>query len=233
MEDLIRFGDIEIQYKKKEIKNIHLSVHPPNGKVTLVVPKETRLEVAKAYAISKLSWIRHQKKLFLEQTRENYLKYEDHESHFLWGRRYLLSVNYSDKKSFVKLDDKKIILTVKSKSSRKNKEKIVQEWYRSKLHEQIPSLINKWQEKMGVKVNKYYLQKMKTRWGSCNPISKNIRLNTELAKKPKNFLEYVLVHELAHLLEPTHNENFINILNKFYPYWKEARKELNELPIGN
>ena len=233
MEDLIKFGDIEIYYEEKEIKNIHLSVHPPKGKVTLVVPKETRLEVAKAYAISKLSWIRNQKKLFLEQPRETSLKFEDHESHFLWGRRYLLIVNYSDKKSFVKLHGEKIILTVKSKSSKKTKEKIIQEWYRSKLHEKIPFLIIKWQEKMGVKVNNYYLQKMKTRWGSCNPISKNIRLNTELAKKPRNMLEYVLVHELAHLLEPTHNENFINILNKFYPSWREARKELNELPIGN
>ena len=231
MKQTINIGEIEIQITFKNIKNVHLSVKPPYGHVTIAAPNDTRIDVAKAYAISKLEWIRKQQKQFRNQTRESPLEYIDRESHFLWGRRYLLTKEYKSQKPSVKLSNKKIILTVKPKSSKITCERIMHKFHRSLLHEEIPQLINKWEERLGVKLKKYYLQKMKTKWGSCNPNLKTIRINTELIKKPKDLLEYVVVHEIAHLLVPTHNEQFINILNKFYPSWKEARIELNELPI--
>ncbi len=231
MQKIVFLGEIKIYLKLKNIKNVHLSVNPPDGNVTLVAPIETRIEVARAYAISKLDWIRKQQKMFKEQSRENPLRYVERESHYLWGRRYLLSIRFCEKKPYVQLSNKEIILNVKREISREKYEEIMQDWYRWHLHAEVPKLITKWQDKLGVKVNRYFLHKMRTKWGSCNSKTRNIRLNTQLAKKPKDLLEYVVVHEIAHLLEPTHNQKFFNILQDFYPSWREARLELNELPI--
>ena len=231
MKETIKLGEINIQVTRKAIKNVHLSVHPPDGRVTLAAPTETRLEVARAYAISKLGWIRDQQAKLLNQPREAARDYVERESHYLWGRRYLMSLEYRDEKPSVSLDHKRITLTVRPGSSREKREQVMQEWHRSLLHEVIPPIIDRWEETLGVTVRAYYLQCMKTQWGSCNHRAGNIRLNTELVKKPKDLLEYVVVHEMAHLLVPTHNERFIGILNEFYPSWREARLELNELPI--
>lgn len=232
MEELIKLGEIEIIYKEKKIKNIHLSVHPPYGMVTLVAPEETRFDVARAYAISKLRWIREQQKLFIEQAREYPLEFVERESHYLWGKRYLLSIEFSKQKPSVELSNKKIILKIRKDSSKHIKENIMQEWYRSELHKVIPKIINKWQDKLGVKVNEYSLRRMKTKWGSCNTKKQKILINTELAKKPKDLLEYIVVHEIAHIIEPSHNKKFLSILDDFFPTWREARLELNNLPIG-
>ena len=228
---LIKLDEIEIQLEFKNIKNTHLSVNPPDGKVTLTAPNETRFDVVRAYAISKLSWIKNQQKTFKTQSREISLNFINGESHYLWGRRYLLFIKYADTKPFIKLFQEKIILTSRQGSSRAQKEKILDNWYRSQLKAEIPRLINKWQNRLGVEFNNFYLQKMKTRWGSCNPKSKNIRINTELVKKPRKFLDYIVMHEISHLLHPNHNDNFIVLLNKYYPSWREVRMELNELPI--
>jgi predicted metal-dependent hydrolase len=232
MTQTIKVGDIAISITLKDVQNVHLSVHPPDGHVTLVAPASTRIDVARAYAISKLGWIRDQQRQFLNQARENPRQFIGRESHYLWGRRYLLSVVYKDAKPNVTYDHKRIIISVRPGSDATKRAKIFHEWHKSLLHDVVPPLIQKWQAKMGVEISEYFLQRMKTKWGSCNHQSQNIRLNTELVKKPKDLLEYVIVHELAHLIEPTHNDLFVAILNNHYPTWREARAELNELSLS-
>ena len=232
MAETIRLGEIAIAVTRKDIKNVHLSVHPPMGRVTLVAPTGTRLEVARAYAVSKLTWIRDQQAKLIGQARETPRQFVERESHYLWGRRHLLSVAYRDAKPSISLDHKRITLTVRPGSESAKRGEIIHEWHKSLLHKLVPPLIQKWEAKLKVKVSGYFLQRMKTKWGSCNHRAGNIRLNTELVKKPKDLLEYVIVHEMVHLLEPTHSERFISILQEHYPTWREARAELNELPLS-
>ena len=232
MAETIQLGEIAITVTRKDIKHVHLSVHPPAGRVTLVAPTGTRLEVARAYAVSKLGWIRDQQAKMLRQARETPRQFVERESHYLWGRRYLLSVVEKDAKPSVRLDHRKITLTVRPGSTLAKREEVMQEWHRSLLHEVVPALIRKWETKLGVKVSGYFLQRMKTKWGGCNHRAANIRLNTELAKKPKDLLEYVVVHEIVHLIEPTHSERFLALMTEYYPTWREARAELNELPLA-
>lgn len=232
MTETIQLGDITIAMTRKDIKNVHLSVHPPSGRVTLVAPLATRPEVARAYAASKIGWIRDQQAKLLGQARETPRQFVERESHYLWGRRYLLSLVEKDVKPFVRLDHRRITLTVRPGSSPAKREEIMQEWHRTLLHEAVPPLIRKWEAKLGVVVASYFLQRMKTKWGGCNPRQRNIRLNTELVKKPKDLLEYVILHEMVHLIEPKHNERFLALMTKYYPTWREARAELNELPLA-
>lgn len=231
MTETIQLGEISIRVTKKAIKNVHLSVHPPDGRVTLVAPSTTRLDVARAYAISRLGWIRQQQERLRSQARETPRRFIERESHSLWGRRHLLTVVRRDIKPFVTLDHKRITLTVRPGSDATKRAEVIHEWHKSLLHAVLPALIKKWEPKLKVKVTGYFLQRMKTKWGSCNPRAGHIRLNTELVKKPRDLLEYVIVHEMVHLLEPTHSERFIAILQKHYPTWREARAELNELPL--
>lgn len=232
MTETIQLGDIEIAFTCKSVKNVHLSVHPPAGHVTLVAPTGTRLEVARAYAISKLGWIRDQQAKLLGQARETPRQFVERESHYLWGRRYLLSVREEEAKPSVHLSHRRITLTVRPGSSAAKRKEVMHEWHKVLLHEAVPPLIRKWEATLGVTVSGYFLQRMKTNWGSCNHRAGNIRLNTELVKKPKELLEYVVVHEMLHLLAPTHSEQFLSLLDQHYPAWREARAELNELPLG-
>lgn len=232
MAETIRLGEIAIAVTRKDIKHVHLSVHPPSGRVTLVAPKGTRPEVARAYAITRLGWIRNQQSRFRGQARESRRQHVERESHHLWGRRYLLSVREEDAKPSVRLGHRRITLTVRPGSGQAKREAIMHEWHKSLLHGAVPVLIRKWESKLGVKVARYFLQRMKTKWGGCNHRARNIRLNTELVKKPKDLLEYVVVHEMLHLVAPTHSEQFLVLMSKHYPSWREARAELNELPLG-
>jgi len=231
MNETIQLGEVSITVTRKDIKNVHLSVHPPEGRVTLVAPSGTRLEVARAYAISKLSWIRAQQKKLDNQARETPRQFVERESHYLWGRRYLLTVEYQEAKPLVSLDHKRITLTVRPGSDAEKRAEVIHEWHKALLHEVVPPLIKKWESKLKVQVAGYFLQRMKTKWGSCNHRAGNIRLNTELVKKPKDLIEYVIVHEMAHVTEPTHSDRFIAILDEHYPSWREARAELNDLPL--
>lgn len=233
MMETIDLGDVSIVVTRRNIHNVHLSVHPPNGRVTLSAPKATRLEVVRAYAISKLNWIREQQKKLADQARETPRQFIDRESHYLWGRRHLMTVIYRDEKPTVTVDHKRVILTVRPGSNEAKRAAIIHEWHKELLHSHVPKLISRWERKLGVGVRRYFLQRMKTKWGSCNHRAGHIRLNTELVKKPRDLLEYVIVHEMAHLISPTHNERFISVLEKAYPTWREARAELNELPLGS
>ena len=232
MTETIQLGEVSIAVTRKAVKNVHLSVHPPLGHVTLVAPTETRLDVARAYAISKLGWIRDQQAKLLAQARETPRQFVERETHHLWGRRYLLSVIEKNTKPAVTHSHRRITLTVRPGSTLAKREKVMNEWHRALLHQAVPALIVKWEAKLGVKVSGYFLQRMKTKWGSCSHRAGNIRLNTELVKKPKDLLEYVVVHEMLHLVAPTHSERFVALLQQHYPTWREARVELNELPLA-
>jgi len=232
MTETIQIGEIAIAVARKDIKHVHLSVHPPSGRVTLVAPRGTRPEVARAYAVSKLGWIRDQQAKLRGQARETPRQFVERESHYLWGRRYLLSVREKEAKPSVQLDHRRIVLTIRPQTSKSKREAVLHEWHKSLLHDALPELILKWERRLGVKVAGYFLQRMKTKWGSCNHRARNIRLNTELVKKPKDLLEYVVVHEMLHLIAPTHSEQFLALMSKHYPSWREARAELNELPLA-
>ncbi len=231
MTETLEIGDLSIRLAKKDIKNVHLSVHPPDGHVTLSAPSATRSDVARAYAVSKLGWIRDQQRKMRAQARETPRQLVERESHHLWGRRYLMTVVYRDAKPTVSLDHKRVTLAVRPGSSHAKRAEVLHEWHKLILHAAIPPLIKKWEAKLNVRVAGYFLQRMKTKWGSCNHRSARIRLNTELVKKPKDLLEYVIVHEMVHLIAPTHDERFLEVLNDKYPSWAEARAELNELPL--
>lgn len=233
MQETIKLGDVLVTLTRKDVKHVHLTVHPPTGRVTLVAPCSTRTEVARAYAISKLGWIRNQRVKLDAQAREAPRQFVERESHYLWGRRYLLSIAEVDDKPAVKLSHRRLTLQVRPGSSADKRAEVVHEWHKSLLHAVVPDLISKWEAKLGVEASGYFLQRMKTKWGSCNPSKRHIRLNTELVKKPKDLLEYVVVHEMAHLLEPSHNDRFMAILDRHWPQWRESRAELNALPLGS
>lgn len=232
MNETIQIGDVSILVSRKAVKNVHLSVHPPSGRVTLVAPDTTRLEVARAYAISKLGWIREQQSKFRDQAREAPRQFVKRESHYVWGRRYLLGIAFQDRKPSVTFDHRRITLIVRPGSNDQKRAEVMHEWHKSLLHQVVPELIRKWEPKLKVSVERYFLQRMKTKWGSCNHPAGHIRLNTQLVRKPKDLLEYIIVHEMVHLIEPTHSERFLEILGKHYPTWREARAELNELPLA-
>ncbi|WP_243382371.1 M48 family metallopeptidase [Geothrix alkalitolerans] len=232
MTETIRIGEIAITVTRKDVKHVHLSVHPPHGRVTLVAPLATRLEVARAYAASKLAWIRAQQEKLRNQERETPRRFVTRETHYLWGRRYLLSVLEVDAKPRVSLDHRRVTLSVRPGSSQTKRAEIMHEWHKALLHDVVPVFIRKWEKRLRVCVDAYFLQRMKTKWGSCNPKAHHIRLNTELVKKPKDLLEYVIVHEMIHLIEPSHSERFLALLAEHFPGWREARAELNDLPLG-
>jgi predicted metal-dependent hydrolase len=233
MSKTLQLGDISIQLTRKAVKHVHLSVHPPEGRVSLVAPISTRAEVARAYAISKLAWIRTQRAKFAEQARESPRRFVGRETHYLWGRRYLLSVEHQDAKPRVRLDHRRVTLVVRPGSTQAVRARVMHEWHKSLLHQIVPRLIAKWESRLRLRVAGYFLQRMKTKWGGCNHKAGHIRLNTELVKKPKDLLEYVIVHEMIHLIEPTHSERYFTLMIKHYPTWQEARVELNELPLSS
>lgn len=227
----IDLGGIVVDVVKKDIKNIHLSVYPPAGKVRIAAPLRMDLDTIRVFAITKLAWIKSQQKKLREQEREAPREYLDRESHYVWGKRYLLKVIEKDAAPEVALKHSKMLLQIRPASSDERKKAILEEWYRERLKEVIPSMVARWEPLMGVKVKKFFVQKMKTKWGSCSPAAGSIRLNTELAKKPAECLEYVVVHEMVHLLEPTHNDRFLRLMDLFMPKWRFYRDELNRLPV--
>lgn len=227
----IELGGIVLEVVQKDIKNVHLSVYPPSGKVRISAPLRMNADTIRVYAISKLDWIRQQQKKLRAQERETPREYLDRESHYVWGKRYLLQVVEQDAAPAVDLKHNKLLLRVRPGSGEQKKQAALEEWYRQQLKVAVPPLIAKWQPLMGVKVERFFVQRMKTKWGSSNPDSGNIRLNTELAKKPRECLEYIVVHEMAHLLEPTHNQHFMVLMDQFIPKWQFYRELLNRLPV--
>ena len=227
----IELGDIAVEVVKKDIKNLHLSVYPPAGRVRISAPLRMNLDTIRVFAISKLGWIKQQQRKLREQERETPREYLNLESHYVWGRRYLLNVIESDEAPAVELDHSRMRLRVRPGASEEKKQAVMEEWYREQVKVAVLPLIAKWEPLIGVRVKKFFVQRMKTKWGSCNPDSKRIRFNTDLAKKPPGCLEYIVVHELIHMLEPAHNGRFMTLMDRFMPSWRFHRAELNRLPV--
>ena len=227
----IKLGDLVVDVLLKDIKNVHLSVYPPHGAVRISAPKQMSLDTIRLFAISRLTWIKQQQKKLREQERETPREYIDRESHYVWGKRYLLVRRQSDAAPSVELTHSRMILRVRPNTSEEKCEAIVDDWYRDQIRQAVPRLLERWQPLINVQPSKVFVQRMKTKWGSCNQHSRTIRLNTELARKPPECLEYIIVHELVHLLEPTHNARFTALMDHFMPKWKFYRDVLNRLPV--
>ena len=233
MANRINLGDLEAEVLLKDIKNVHLSVYPPAGRVRISAPSHMSLDTIRVYAISKLDWIKKQQRKLREQERQTPREYIDRESHFVWGKRYLIKVIETNSAASVELTHGRMVLRVRSGADENKKQAIVEEWYRREIKTAVPPLIAKWEPLMGVKVERLFVRRMKTKWGSCNHTAGSIRLNSDLAKKPGECLEYVVVHEMVHLLEPTHGESFIGLMDRFMPSWRQYRDQLNRLPVSH
>lgn len=227
----IDLGDVRIEVVRKEIKNLHLSVLPPKGKVRISAPNQMKLDTIRVFAISKLAWIRSQQRKMLVQEREAPREYLDRESHYVWGRRYLLKRVEKDAAPAVEIKHNKLVMQVRPGTGEARCREILDGWYRELIRGALPSLVSTWTPVVGVNVARVFVQRMKTKWGSCNPKTHSIRLNTDLAKKPPECLEYILVHEMAHFIEPTHNARFVALLDVLLPTWQTLRKRLNDLPV--
>lgn len=227
----IKLGDISIDVIYKDIKNIHLSVHPPTGRVRIASPEKFNLDTLRVFAISKLSWIKKQRHKIQSQERETPRDYSTRETHYFLGKRFLLNVITQSKNPKVVLNHNTIDLYIRENSTLSQRKALLNEWYREQLKEKIPALIARWEKILNVNVNEFGIKKMKTRWGTCNPRAKRIWLNLELVKKPIECLEYIVVHEMIHLLERSHNQKFVALMNKYMPKWKEYKKELNRFPL--
>jgi hypothetical protein len=225
-------GDIKIELVQKSIKNLHLSVLPPHGDVRIAAPMHLSKETIRLYAISKLSWIRKQRKKIQSQRRESKREFINKETHYFQGRKYLLRIIEANEPARIVLNKKHIDLYIRPNTPTSQRQRIMNQWYRRELKELIPAYIKKWEKKIPVKVRDFGVKQMKTKWGTCNIEARRIWLNLELAKKPLHCLEYIVVHEMIHLLERKHNDRFIAYLNKFMPEWQVLKDELSQLPIS-
>lgn len=229
----LMLGDIVVDIELKDIKNIHLSVYPPKGRVRIAAPKRMTIDTIRIYAISKLSWIKKQQQKLQMQVREAPREFLTKEGHYYLGSRYMLKVVEHDAPPEITVKHKTIEMRIRPETEVQKRLKLMDEWYRAQLKELIPPMITKWEKIMGVSLNEFAIKKMKTKWGTCNCEAKRIWLNLELAKKPFHCIEYIVVHEMVHLLERNHNDKFIAYMNRFLPEWKELKKELNKLPVSH
>ncbi|MEW6615825.1 MAG: SprT family zinc-dependent metalloprotease [Thermodesulfobacteriota bacterium] len=230
----ITVNNIKIDVVRKNIKNIHLAVYPPTGRVRIAVPLKANDDAVRLFAISKLGWIKRHRLKFEGQERITPREYKNRESHYFQGKRYLLNIIEEDAPPKVILKNKTYIdLYVRPGIPVEKRHTIMTEWYRVELKKQIPAMIEKWEKTLNVKVNEWQVKRMKTKWGSCNIEKKRIWINLELAKKPDYCLEYIIVHEMVHLLERHHNDRFLYYMDKYLPNWKQLKTELSRLPISH
>jgi predicted metal-dependent hydrolase len=227
----IALGEIAVDVVQKDIKNVHLSVYPPAGRVRISAPRRMDMDTIRVFAISRLSWIRKQQKRFLSQARETPRECVSRESHYYLGKRYLLRVIQENAPAKVVINHETLKLHVRPHTSQKKRQEIMDEWYRKELRELAPAIITRYEQIMDVKVNELGIKKMRTRWGTCSRNRKRVWLNLELAKKPKEYIEYIVVHEMVHLLEKHHNAIFTAYMDKFLPKWRHYKEALNRIPL--
>jgi predicted metal-dependent hydrolase len=231
-EYVILVSGIPITVTRKRIRSIRLKVHPPDGRVSISSPKRASRRLVEEFAASQLDWIRrHQDRLRL-QPREIPRRFESGEFHALWGQPYLLTVVEGPGRQGVDVAGNRLTLSVRPGSDTIARAAIVTAWHKTLLHEALPPLIRNWEQKLNVQLNGYYLRRMTTRWGTCNHRTKHIRLNTELVTRPGHLLDYVVAHEMVHLIVPNHGKRFIALMDEHYSSWRAARAELNGLAQG-
>lgn len=230
----IEVNGLTVDVIRKDIKNLHLAVYPPNGRVRVAAPMRVSDDAVRLAVITRLAWIKRQQTKFQQQERESLREYVSGESHYVLGSRYLLNVIEQDGTPYVQIrNKKKLDLYVRPNSSADQRERVMSAWYRERLRESMPPLIAQWEKKIGVHADEWGIKKMKTKWGTCNIQACRIWLNLELAKKSEHCLEYIIAHELVHLLERRHNDRFLALMNQFMPNWKQYRDELNRIPLSH
>lgn len=229
----LQFGDITVDVLHKDIKNVHLSVHPPSGRVRISAPQHMTMDTIRVFAISKLGWIKQQQVKLRGQNRESPREFLEHESHYVWGRRYLMKIVEAAGQPSIELEHNRMYLRLRPGTGRDKTQEVVEAWYREQVKQAVPPLIAKWEPVLGVKVSRTFVQRMKTKWGSCTPETRSIRLNTELAKKPPECLEYIVVHEMAHLVTRRHDDRFTGLVHGCLPHWRLIRQTLNEAPLSH
>ncbi len=230
----ITVSDVDVEVVRKDIKNLHLGVYPPNGRVRVAAPLILSDEAVRLAVIEKLAWIKRQQTKFVEQPRQSQREMVNGESHYFQGQRYRLRVYEEDCPPRVALHSIAYLdLVIRPGSSAEQREAVLLRWYREQLKLLVPPLMGKWQPLFGVEVAAWGIKKMKTKWGTCNREARRIWLNLELAKKPVHCLEFILVHEMVHLLERHHNERFTALMDKFIPQWRLCRDELNQSVLGH
>ena len=227
-------GDLTIEVVRKNIKNLHLGVYPPNGRVRVAAPLVVNDEAVRLAVINKLSWIRRQQARFAAQPRQSSREMVSGESHDFLGQRYRLRVlTYTGPPRIRRSGADFIDLFIRPETTVEQRQRVLQHWYREQLRERIPPLLEQWQPVLGVQVADWGIKRMKTRWGTCNIVARRIWLNLELVKKPARCLEYIVVHELMHLLERNHNDRFKALMDRHLPHWRLIREELNRAPLGH
>jgi len=232
-EYVIDIDGLSVKVIRKAIKNLHLAVYPPNGSVRIAVPIIVKDESIRLAVVSKLAWIKRQQRAFQQQPRQNTRQIVTGESHYYLGKRYLLDVEHSLAPPKLEFKNNKILrLFANDDITVKEKQLFLHHWYKVQMKKIVPELIAKWERKTGLTVLHCGIRKMKTKWGSCNPVSKRIWLNLELIKKPMNCIEYIIVHEMVHFLERKHNDHFIAYMDKFIPQWRTFKDELNQAPLA-
>jgi len=207
-------------------------VHPPTGQVRISAPVRMQLDTIRVFAVSKLGWIKQQQNKLRGQDRETRREYVDRESHYLWGQRYLLKIVQEDAPPAIEVKHRMLLLRVRPGTDHEKKQAIMEGWYREQIKKAAYPLISKWQSILHVEVSRVFVQRMKTKWGSCNADNCSIRLNMNLAKKPRECFEYLVVHELVHLLERKHNDRFKALMDSAMPHWRLHRDELNRAPLA-
>lgn len=224
----IKVNNLEIELEKKKIKNMYLRILPPDGTIRISAPVRMSEEEILKFVISKLDWIKKQQEKTRKIPAPEDVRYESGDLIWLWGKKYRLNIKEGRHRNRVELEEDKVFLYTKPDSSKEQREKILNVWYKEELLKVIPALIIIWEKRIGVSADSCYIQNMKTRWGTCNTQKHRICLNLQLAKKPPQCLEYVVVHELTHLLERSHNHIFKGYMDRFLPEWREIKKELNK-----
>jgi predicted metal-dependent hydrolase len=227
-ETVMMVGDFRVLVVRKNIKNLHLGVYPPDGRLRMAVPLKTTDDAVRLMIVSKTAWLKKQIAKFAGQQRQTKRRYVSGESYYLTGQRYLLNVIYHNAAPKVVIrHNTHIDLYVRVGSSEQKRQQVMTEWYRQRLKTRVPALLEKWQAVVGVEVLDWGVKQMKTKWGTCNITARRIWLNLDLVQKPEHCLEYIIVHELVHLLERHHNANFTAYMDRFMPQWHSHKDELN------
>ena len=230
----ITVNGLPVEIVRKDIKNLHLGVYPPHGRVRVAAPLRVSDNAVRLAVIGKLGWIKRQRARFDDQARQSGREMVSGETHYFLGQRYRLRViNHNGPGEVIVRNGATIELRVRRELSAAQRERVLQRWYRRQLRELVPPLLQKWQGALDVQVREWAVKKMKTKWGACNHDARRIWLNLELAKKPAQCLDYIIVHELVHLLERHHNDAFAALMNRFLPRWRSLRSQLNAAPLGH
>jgi hypothetical protein len=224
----VEVGGVTIDVVRKDIKTVRLSVRPPAARVRISAPRHASLDAIRLFATSKLGWIERQRARVLARERDAWREYEDGERHSVWGEPLVLRVTEASGAPRVHAEDGALLLRIRPGAERERREAAVSAWYRQVIKDAIPPLIEAWEPRLSVKVSGFRVRKMRTRWGSCSPSARTIRLNSELAKRPRECLEYVVVHEMAHLREPSHGARFVALMDEVMPEWRSHRDVLKQ-----